>query len=115
MGKLINKIDPELTERMMDYDFPGNVRELRNMVERAIILCDKESIGWENFRFSIPTSDGAETDQIIPDGTLDLAGIEKSVILKALKRAGNNKSKAAELLNITWQSLDRRMEKFGLK
>jgi len=115
MGKFIKSIDPALIGKMMDYDFPGNVRELRNMVERAIILCDNETIGWENFRFSIPASDIEDPGTIIPESTLDLAVIEKNVILKALERANNNKSKAAELLNITWQSLDRRMEKYGIK
>jgi len=115
MSKSINNIDPELIDKMVEYDFPGNVRELRNMVERAIILCDKDTLGWESFRFSVPDSESQEDGSAIPQGTLDLAEIEKTVIIKALDKANNNKSKAAELLNITWQSLDRRMEKFGLK
>jgi len=85
------------------------------MAERAIILCDGDSIGWENFRFSIPGSGDEAAGDSIQENNLDLAEIEKSVILKALKQANNNKSKAAELLNITWQSLDRRMEKHGIK
>ena len=111
----VEYIEPELTERMTDYNFPGNVRELRNMVERAIILCDKNSIGWENFRFSLPIEETVDYAEISATENLDLAEIEKKVILKALDRASQNKSKAAELLNITWQSLDRRMAKHKLK
>ncbi|RLD77016.1 MAG: sigma-54-dependent Fis family transcriptional regulator [Bacteroidetes bacterium] len=113
MKKVIKNISPELI-RMTEYDFPGNVRELRNMVERAIILCDSDSIGWENFRYGVPGME-LEVDSALPADTLDLAEIEKNVILKALERANNNKSKAAELLNITWQALDRRMEKHHIK
>lgn len=115
MGKTIKRIDPELTIRMMDYHFPGNVRELRNMVERAIILSDGDSIGWENFRFNIPEAPEGKKSYSTPGDSLDLAEIEKNVIMKALERANQNKSKAAELLNITWQALDRRMVKYGIK
>ena len=115
LGKEIKHIDPEVSERLIDYAFPGNVRELRNMVERAIILCDKSSIGWENFRFSIPAAVEGEKKDFSIEEDLDLVKIEKRAILKALERAGQNKSKAAELLNITWQSLNRRMEKHGIK
>lgn len=115
MGKEIKEISPILIERLTDYDFPGNVRELRNMVERAIILCDNETIGWDNFSFNLPITDNMQEDILLPSGTLDLAIIEERVIRKALERSNNNKSKAAELLNITWQALDRRLEKYGLK
>jgi len=114
MGKTIDKIENELIERMTAYDFPGNVRELRNMVERAIILCDTTSIGWDNFRFSMPDM-VKEEGSVLTGNTLDLAEIEKAAILKALDKSGGNKSKAADLLNITWQALDRRMEKYGIK
>ena len=115
MGKEIKTIEPELIIKLMEYDFPGNVRELKNMIERAIILCEKKSIGWEDFQFSIPSGNMEISHSIPLDEKLDLAEIEKAVILKALEKAGQNKSKAAELLNITWQALDRRMEKYGMK
>jgi transcriptional regulator with PAS, ATPase and Fis domain len=45
---------------------------------------------------------------------MDLEEMEKQMIIRALKRTGNNKARAAEMLNISWQSLDRRMKKFGI-
>jgi DNA-binding NtrC family response regulator len=114
LGKIIEKIDPEITQKLIEYDFPGNVRELRNMIERAIILCDKKTIGWDNFRYSLPVGEEDTESTLLKEDDLDLEKIEKKVILKALERAGNNKTKAAELLNITWQSLNRRMEKYRI-
>lgn len=115
MGKSITHIDPEITDHLMNYTFPGNVRELRNMIERAIILCDKDTIGWDSFRYSLPADEDDTESSILREEDLDLEKIEKKVILKALDRAGNNKTKAAAMLNITWQSLSRRMEKHGIK
>ncbi len=114
LGKEIREISPELMEKIREYDFPGNVRELRNMTERALILCDKDVIGWEHFNFNFPALQATEAESQT-SGNLDLAHVEEETIRKALQRAGGNKSKAAELLNITWQALGRRMEKYGIK
>lgn len=114
MGKKILEISSELIEKLMEYDFPGNVRELRNMTERAIILCDGDMIGWEHFRFNFPRQQGTEQERKVRE-SLDLGLLEEETIRRALKQAGGNKSRAAELLNITWQALNRRMEKYGIK
>ncbi len=117
MGKQISYTDPEIAQKLKNYPFPGNIRELKNMVERAMILCDNNQLMWKDFEHFITGSIPAESIQ--PSRTdeqevFDLDEVEKSLIIKALEKTAYNKAQAAELLNITWQALDRRMKKFGL-
>ena len=113
MKKPIQEIDENVLNELSNYNFPGNVRELKNMVERAVILNDRGKLHLKHFPILAKVSDQpvfSEGAEIIFD--LELA--EKNLIMKALEKCKNNKAKAAKLLNITWQSLDRRMKKFGI-
>lgn len=112
MGKKIKSIDDSVFEALVLYKFPGNVRELRNMAERAIILCDGNRIKPVHFQLTkIAKYKNVDPDEEIYD--LDI--IEKNAIIKAIKKANYNKSGAARLLKITFQSLDRRIKKFDLR
>jgi DNA-binding NtrC family response regulator len=115
LGKRISEIDPSVQRVMMGYNFPGNIRELRNMVERAIILCDGSKLSLKNFP-GLTSQTGEAGTQLpgIGDDVFDLDLIEKFVIMKALERTGYKKTEAAQLLNITRQSLDRRLEKYSI-
>ena len=111
MAKTIKTLDPTIFNDLLDYSFPGNVRELKNMVERAMIVCDDDHLSITHFLFNrdkISKNHESETEM------LDLELTEKDMIIKALERSGYNKSKAAALLNISWQSLDRRLKKYGI-
>lgn len=117
MGSQIKTTDPQVLEMFKNYDFPGNIRELKNMIERAVILCEDEVLSNKHFRLN---NNGAinkvkANSNQIDDNNLDLEYNIKSVIIKALEKTNNNKSKAAELLNITWQALDRRIKKLGIE
>lgn len=115
LGKPIKQIDPRIFRELIHYDFPGNIRELKNIVERAMIICDGDRLGIENFEIITPgTSPLPEVQQHEPV-SFDLDKTEKELIQKALKKVNHNKTQAAKLLNITWQSLDRRMKKFKLE
>jgi len=121
MQKNVSKIDPVVISQCMEYDFPGNIRELKNIIERAVILCDGDTIFPDHILFSSNTTPKILEDlskdpitESINYDNLDLEFHEKLLIQKALLRTGNNKSKAAALLNVTWQALDRRMNKFKL-
>lgn len=125
MGKPLMKLSKASCEKLRQYDFPGNVRELRNIIERAVIMADGKEVQPQHLHLSknhgaVQYSDkpeGAIKGENQPDDpeSFDLEANEKMLISKALERSGNNKSKAAALLKITWQALDRRMKKYGME
>lgn len=114
MAKPIKNIDKDILKELTGYSFPGNIRELKNMIERAMILCDDDNLSLKHFQI-ISKNNLAKNQNInATDEILDIELVEHKLITKALEKANNNKSKAAALLNISWQSLDRRMKKYGI-
>lgn len=113
MRKKIDVIDENAMALLKSYPFPGNVRELRNLTERAVILCDSGVITTEHFP-NIDTQSKPNTDALFNSEIYDLELIEKQTILRALEKADYNKSAAAELLNIKWNALHRRLVKFNI-
>ncbi len=113
LGKSIKYIQPEVYELLKNYQFPGNIRELRNITERAVILSSDNIIKTEDFTLtgSLVKNSRNETGF----NTLNLEEIEKQTIMKALEISNNNKSEAARLLNLEWNALYRRIQKYGIK
>jgi DNA-binding NtrC family response regulator len=112
MAKNINHIQPQVFELLQNYNFQGNIRELRNIIERAVILCFDGTLRTESF--SLMNVFGAKETSNVRFDTYNLEEIEKQTILKALEISNFNKSEAARLLNIEWNALYRRMQKFGI-
>ena len=112
MAKTINHIQPKVFELLKNYNFPGNIRELRNIIERSVILCFDDTLRVESFSL-MNTFGVQETSNVFYD-TYNLEEIERQTILKALEVSNNNKSEAARLLNIEWNALNRRMLKFNI-
>ncbi|MBN3035304.1 MAG: sigma-54-dependent Fis family transcriptional regulator [Bacteroidales bacterium] len=113
-GKEISKVDHKVLDMLMKYDFPGNVRELKNMVERAVILSEYGHLLPVDFQtLEYLTRERRETG--FPDsGTMDLDAIQRIYIQRALDTSGFNKTKAARMLNISRQALDRKIARLGL-
>lgn len=119
-GKEIQTISSYAMELLMKYRFPGNVRELENIIERSVALETSSIILPENLVLSGPISAGeGGGDGELPDDGInindELAKIEKQLIEKALVKTKGSKTKAAEFLNISLDSLRYRIEKLGIE
>ena len=99
---------------MKTYPWPGNIREIQNIVERCIILRKKRVIALEDLQLIVHKPSTTLLDPVIPDQGISLEEIEKSYVLKALEKAGQNRSEAARLLKIPRHVLLYRLEKYGL-
>ena len=113
IGKRINGIHTEVMSQLQDYAFPGNIRELQNRMERAVILAeDGTEIGFEEIGHI--TSDVS----VSPQDSLNLKDkievLEKELITKVLEKTNGNRSRAAEILGISRQGLYQKIENWGL-
>lgn len=108
--KPVTGIDPAAMEKLIRYEWPGNIRELRHALERAIILSDSETLGSRDFSLS-----AREPERVTAAfDTLDLDEIEKIMIRKAISKNNGNMTRAAEELGLTRMSLYRRVHKHGI-
>lgn len=117
VGRPAKGIAPAARQALANYGWPGNIRELRNAIERAVILCDGGLILSEHLPLGIATPATREPPPAAspsPRSAGTLIEAEREMILDALARTGNNKSKAARLLGLTRSQLRSRVEKYGL-
>ncbi len=110
-GGVKAKISDDAMQALSDYHYPGNIRELENILERACTLCSNNIIELNDIRLADTTSNVHETDQAL-DTMLD--DIEKQKILEALEQTRWNKTAAAKQLGISFRALRYRLEKLGL-
>ena len=113
-GKEVRTISSYAMELLINYAFPGNIRELENIIERSVAMESSNIILPENLTFGESNFDIEITDKGI-DLNAELEKIEKVMIEKALQKTKGSKTKAAELLNVTLDSLRYRIEKLGVE
>jgi transcriptional regulator with GAF, ATPase, and Fis domain len=111
--KRITGVSPAAEAMLQSYGWPGNVREVRNVVERAMLLCEGTRLEASDFvalRAGAVSSDALE----LPAAGVNLESLERSLVVQALRRAGGNQTKAATLLGLNRDQIRYRIEKFGL-
>lgn len=101
--------DAKASEMLMRYDWPGNLRELNNVVKRSVLLCRGDKIGVEQLNMSM-----GNTQSKTKDLALHNDDEEKERILAALRSCGGNKSKAALLLGVDRKTLYNKLQKYGI-
>ena len=110
----------EAKKILEDYHYPGNVRQLESAIERAILLCEDNTITPDDLPPEMSGGTGPAdiegSDQFrLPAEGVNFEDVERSLIIQAMERTDNNITKSAKLLGLTFRTLQYRLEKFGLK
>ena len=111
--KRSKKISREAQEILMHYAWPGNIRELRNVIERMTVTVDSATIRPEHLPAEVVTSDGATRQIYIPLGT-PLKKVEEIVIRKTMEELTDHRQKAAKILGISPRALHYKIARYGL-
>jgi DNA-binding NtrC family response regulator len=126
-GKDVRRIDARAREVLLSYPWPGNIRELSHVIERAVLWSRDNTIDVEHLSLTTPVrseSDGqapapelaapVPTPTELPSG-VDLSQWERTMIERAMRETGGNQTKAAQRLGITRDTLRYRLKKFGIQ
>ena len=115
-------IKPDARRLLEDYGYPGNIRQLESALERAILLCENDTVTVDDLPPDMlrgggtPSGAAAATELFkLPADGVNFEDVERSLIMQAMDRTDNNITKSAKLLGLTFRTLQYRLEKFGFK
>jgi two-component system response regulator PilR (NtrC family) len=118
LGKEVRSVSDEVMQKLLEYDYPGNVRELENVMERAVALSRGHDVGLD----ALPPTllrpvESQQATRISPEG-VNLEELvneyERALLGEALRMSGGVKKRAAQLLGVSFRSFRYRLEKLGL-
>jgi len=115
-GREIEGISSEAQDMLLKYDYPGNVRELENIIERAVVICRDSIISVEDLPFPedmFETEENRQGAEGVLRGSVE--ELERRLIVEAMDKMGDHQTKAAELLGISERMLRYKLKKYGLK
>jgi two-component system, NtrC family, response regulator AtoC len=112
----VRGLSAQAEKALLAYSWPGNVREMRNLVERAVLLAEDQVLQPSDFDSLHTAHPGTGDTRVfsVPASGLNLEDVEKQFVVQALERAGGNQTKAAALLGLHRDQIRYRIEKFGL-
>ncbi|MDH4231728.1 MAG: sigma-54 dependent transcriptional regulator [Nitrospirota bacterium] len=112
--KTITGVSPQVMEAFSGYDWPGNIRELENVVERMVVMADADTLGTDLLPDEIRGT--ARTGESFRKRIESISRLtEKQMIIDALEKTGQNRTKAAELLGISRRTIQNKIKEYGLQ
>lgn len=109
------KLNRDVVDRLRSYSWPGNIRELKNAIERAVILANGSQIAPEHLGLTSAASTSSGNASANSDSDNGLVEVERRMVVEALRSSGGNKSEAARKLKITRRVLYAKLRRFGLE
>ena len=113
--KHVRGVAPDAMKRLRTHGWPGNIRELRNAVERAMLLSEGDVLQSDDFTIGGPSAVRIGDRVELPPGGIDLEQLERSLLVQALERTQWNQTRAASLLGLNRDQIRYRIEKFHLE
>jgi DNA-binding NtrC family response regulator len=111
--KPVRGVHKDAMALLVSYSWPGNVREFRNSIERAVLLCEREQLSRDAFS-TLEKGSTLSADIALPAEGINLEQLERSLVQQALERTKGNQTQAAKLLGLNRDQIRYRIEKFGL-
>jgi DNA-binding NtrC family response regulator len=111
------KVSSEAHKMLLDYSWPGNVRQLESAIERAMLLAEGDEITIEDLPVEIRSAaqaEGAGGFKLPPEG-ISFEDLERSLIIQAMEQTGWNITRAAKLLGLSFRTMQYRLDKFGIR
>jgi len=114
-GKQIKGIEEKAMQALLNYHWPGNIRELESVIEKAIIICEDDKIKFKDIADELKLSNPKSIFEIeIPEEGIDYKELEKELLKKALIKSNFVIAKAAKILNMSYKTFWYRLKKYGL-
>ena len=105
-------MDEAAMKALVEYHWPGNVRQVESVIERAVLMCDSDVIGMRDIKSELRSRQQGLFDIDMPDEGIVFEELEKELLKKAMEKADNVVAKAARLLGMSYKTFWYRWEKF---